>query len=313
MTSHKADVSLFADWLGFVGEEPASGYHVTWNAEPATPNDAAKEALRQYFESAHLDAREYFNKACRLNLHPLGKGGHHVDYPSCLPDNLRKANFGEVMCGAVVETYLMFDKRDFCVPVFLLRDDGQVRNYLMKLRGGREKGTNPGRPGDDFLALELDSDGFIQGVVVGEAKFRGNMPKAKYDSLMSGVAARAATKAKKAIAAKKGILEVLSAETELPVSLFQFADILAEIDAEAFAGISVSVDEMAMGQRLVPRLDLVLLIMGDRAKLTPAPYSSLKVKPSKYTADRPLEIVELHIPNAQTLIDEVYDSVYGGE
>jgi len=70
---------------------------------------------------------------------------------------------------------------------------------------------------------------------------------------------------------------------------------------------------MAMGQRLVPRLDLVLLIMGDRAKLTPPPYSSLKVKPAKYTVDRPLEIIELHIPNAQTLIDEVYDSVYGSE
>jgi hypothetical protein len=51
--------------------------------------------LRPYFESAHLDAREYFHAQIGISLHPDAVGGPiPVSYPNCLPSKAGRGNIG---------------------------------------------------------------------------------------------------------------------------------------------------------------------------------------------------------------------------
>jgi hypothetical protein len=312
MTRHAADATPFQSWLSLLRTSPNGDYHLKWTPKTGAPIDPqVLRAMRTYFESAHRDAQKHLREVCRIDLHPVASTSRTIEYPRCLPDNARKANFGEVLCGAVAEAYLMFGDKEVTVPVFLLRADDNVRNYLMRLRAGGTVGLIPGRVGDDFIGFECGDDGRLTAVVVGEAKFRGNLPQSVYNDLMFGTSKLVPSKAGKSKTVKtQGVLEKLSGEPDLPVSLFQIADILAEISRVDFEDIIVSIDEIAAGRLVVPRRDFVLLVMGDRAVGTPPPYSSQTTRASQYTANRQLEIVELHIPDAQTWIDALYDSLY---
>ena len=78
------------------------------------------DAMIQYFESAHLDARECFHKLARISLHPDNDEiGCNGQYPVALPPNTRKGLFGEVMSGMFTEAYKFIGEHEWIIPVFL--------------------------------------------------------------------------------------------------------------------------------------------------------------------------------------------------
>src|SRR3546814_13503092 len=89
--------------------------------EQSAPNDnTVVDELRPYFESAHLDAREVFHRAARIDLHPDADApGQHAQYPNCLPPTAKKGLFGEVMAGLITQAYPFLGAHHWTVPNFL--------------------------------------------------------------------------------------------------------------------------------------------------------------------------------------------------
>src|SRR4051812_21763737 len=92
-------------WLEASGSVEGSYGHLLLEQKAEIDQDLI-EALRPYFESAHLDAREYFHAQIGISLHPdAGSGAAPVSYPNCLPSKTRRGLFGEVVAGLVTEAY----------------------------------------------------------------------------------------------------------------------------------------------------------------------------------------------------------------
>ena len=61
-------------------------------------------ALKEYFESAHLDARASFHSFIGIDLHPDADGDTPiVTYPGSLPSTTKRGLFGEVLAGLLTE------------------------------------------------------------------------------------------------------------------------------------------------------------------------------------------------------------------
>ena len=151
--------------------------------EQAVPGDQAPLAeLRAYFEFAHLDAREVFHAAARIDLHPdAGAPGAHAQYPGCLPSTARRGLFGEVMTGLLTESYDFVGGHEWRIPIFLFRYHGEVGAYIFDLARdpGRVRQVS-GRHGNDFIALSLDGDGNVVRFIAGEAKWRAHLPHQRW-------------------------------------------------------------------------------------------------------------------------------------
>ena len=95
-------------------------------------NEAVSRALRPYFESAHLDAREVFHADIGIDLHPDAdeEDDPVIAYPNNLPSTTQKGLFGEVMAGLVSENYDLVGNHDWNIPIFLFRGHQDARNYL---------------------------------------------------------------------------------------------------------------------------------------------------------------------------------------
>jgi hypothetical protein len=94
---------LLNRWL--LGAAHTNGNYGHILFEQAAPiDDALIDGLRPYFESAHLDAREVFHRAARIDLHPDANGlGGNAQYPNCLPPTAKKGLFGEVIAGLMAD------------------------------------------------------------------------------------------------------------------------------------------------------------------------------------------------------------------
>ena len=140
-------------------------------------HEAICEALRPYFESAHLDARQVFHADIGIDLHPdAGDGGKLlVEYPGCLPRTTRKGLFGEVLAGLVTEGYELVGGHEWCVPIFLFRYHEDARNYLFTLVRNPERTRQTiGRLGSDFIGLLLDDNGAVVRFVRGRGQMAEN-------------------------------------------------------------------------------------------------------------------------------------------
>ncbi len=89
-------LSLLGRWLHGAAHINGDYGHIL--LEQVAPIDAALiDGLRPHFESAHLDAREVFHRAARIDLHPDANGpGGNAQYPNCLPPTAKKGLFGEI-------------------------------------------------------------------------------------------------------------------------------------------------------------------------------------------------------------------------
>jgi hypothetical protein len=136
-------------------------------------DDQLIEAMRPYFESAHLDAREYIHAQIGIDLHPdADAAGANACYPNCLPSKARRGLFGEVMAGMLTEAFRdsYVGGHPWRVPIYLFRNHADVEAYLYALaRDNRRRREVFGRFGSDFIGIALDEDGEVSRFIAGEA------------------------------------------------------------------------------------------------------------------------------------------------
>jgi hypothetical protein len=280
--------------------------------QEAPINDDLVAALRPYFESAHLDAREVFHRAARIDLHPDADGpGGSACYPNCLPPTAKKGLFGEVMAGMIAEAYEFVGQHNWTIPIFLFRYHAEVEAYLFDLaRDPARVREVSGRHGNDFIALSLDpTTGEVVRFIAGEAKWRAKLTPAVMDTLMLG---ELEGPKDARVHNGKGIWNEMNLGLAAPQGLEQISKLLREKAPDEFAAAILSLDRALLIDAVpMPRTDYIL-VSGNRAakRKSQESYLSIASPPAEYTAGRPLQVVELVIEGGVDLIDNLYNSLW---
>ena len=274
-------------------------------------------ALIPYFESAHLDARDYFCEQIGIDLHPDAEKDDEDEvellYPQCLPMSARRGLFGEVMAGMLTEHYTYVGNHKWDIPIFLFRYHADVEKYLFDLARDTSRTRQVfGRFGSDFLGLCLDSNGNVVRFIVGEAKWRDALNKATIDNLMLGKWVTN-KKTNERTRSGKGIWFEVNRDTTVPHGMRQLQRLLQECDPDGFSAAILSIDRALVirNPKPLPRTNLILIVgndvpsRGERCSLIP-----WKKQPEEYTAPHDLQVVELILANGGDLIDQIYDSLW---
>lgn len=280
--------------------------------------EAVGQALRPYFESAHLDARTTFHADIGIDLHPDAAEGEEapVQYPRCLPSTTRKGLFGEVMAGLITESYEFVGKHKWCVPVFLFRYHQDARNYLFDLARNPDKTRQTiGRLGSDFIGLKLNSDGSVERIISGEAKWRKALSESVVDILMYGKKIPDPSGGEEKIHSGKGIWNEVNNDPAVPNGVRDLMRVLEQCDPEGFDAAILSMEQALVlrDPKPLPKTDLILIV-GNGAKKREQkecllPFDGM---PDDYTAGHDLQLVEVVLSDGEKLIDSLYESLWSG-
>jgi hypothetical protein len=270
-------------------------------------------AFRPYFESAHLDAREFFHAQIGIDLHPDADApGAHATYPTCLPETARRGLFGEVMAGMLTEHYDYVGGHEWRIPIFLFRYHADVEVYLFDLaRDPTRVRSVFGRFGSDFLGLSLNEAGEVVRFIAGEAKWRQSLQPSVVDELMHG---EWVTKPDKTRARSgRGIWYQVNNDPSVPHGARQLQRLLQQRDPEGYAATILSLDRALLVRdgSPTPRTNLILIAGNDVPSRSAG--TSLLSKPqipSDYTALHDLQVVELIVTGGEALIDALYGSLW---
>jgi hypothetical protein len=278
-------------------------------------DDDLVDALRPYFESAHLDARQHFHELAGMSVHPdASDPAFHARYPDCLQETPKRGLFGEVMAGMLTEKYKFVGGHKWRIPIFLFRHHEDVERYMFALsRDPSRQRMVWGRFGTDFIAISIDKQGAVTRYIAGEAKWRKTLTEGVVDDLMLG------TKSKDADGNQVrsgGIWDHVNVDVQTPHGLRQLQRLLRLHDEDGWAGTIVSLDEalLASGGKVLPRTNLILL-SGNSPASRKAGYALLdwEARPGEYTAPHDLQVVELLLTDGEQLIDALYSSLWKDE
>jgi hypothetical protein len=254
------------------------------------------EELKSLIWQAHDDARCHF-RGFLANSLDLITGSPTYDlargYPECLPLTTLKGYFGEIFAGLMAENFSPFEIDEWKVPAFLFRFHNTAYDQLERIRDtGEEAKAIFGRTGNDCLAFQLDSSGHIRRSLICEAKCTAN-----HDAKMIALAH-----------------EQISDLGSRPVSTRQIVEILKDrlqnegTDQNVLDWI-IALEGLRLGDTHpeYERCDLVTYICGQSPKQeNRLSWNSLNRPHEKYTAGRPLEVVEIHLHEVDALIKEFY-------
>lgn len=284
--------------------------------QKAAIDDALVGALRPYFESAHLDARQHFHDELSIDLHPDADSRSTLAYPNCLPKTAKLGLFGEVMAGLVTEAY----QADFVgghawrVPIFLFRKHGDVENYLWSLKFDEEQVRAIfGRHGTDFIGISLGKTGEVIRLIVGEAKWRASLT----DSAVAEILHGEKKKNKKTGVSRhngRGVWNAFNRDAPIPWGLRQLQRLLEQCDPDGHGAAIVSMDRAVATKTPFPRTDL-LLICGNGAKER-EPGSAVvdhRDVPADYKAGNDLQVVEVILEGGEALVEQLYSSLWEDE
>lgn len=284
----------------------------------AETDDDLVAAMRPYFESAHLDAREYFHRQIAIDLHPdAGAPGAHACYPNCLPPTARRGLFGEVMAGMITEAF----QRNFVgghawrIPIFLFRYHADVEAYLWSLAREPEREREIfGRFGSDFIGLSLNGDGEVARFIAGEAKWRGRLTESVVGTLMHGPWEEDEETGERARSGR-GVWFEVNRDTPVPHGLRQLQRLLELRDPDGFQATILSIDRaVLLDAAPLPRTNLVLIAgNGARNRETSDVLIGWEATPEEYTAPHDLQVVELILTDGAELIDGLYTTLWQEE
>lgn len=314
MHTCKPPIPALNAWLKATSSGGPDYGHLLLEAKPLGAA-AIAAALRPYFESAHLDAREVFHGEAGLDLHPdASSGAIDIQYPTCLPKTARHGVFGEALAGLVIESYPTVGGHKWTVPVFLFRYHADVEKYMFALaRDGTRTRQLWGRFGEDFIGVSIGSDGTVQRIVVGEAKWRDRPTKTVVEDLLLGSRTEEPKGSKKYVRNSDGIWRSLASALPVPHGLRQLQRILIEREPEEFAETILSLDKiLALKQpRPVSRTDLVLVAGNSPASRKPGEANVVQAtRPAEYPASRDLQVVEVFLRDGDEVIKNLYDSLW---
>jgi len=273
------------------------------------------DALRPYFESAHLDAREYFHAQIGLSLHPDAAAGlTPVSYPNCLPTRAQRGLFGEVIAGLVTQAYgnEFIGGHEWRVPIFLFRQHDDVEKYLWAARYNPERRREVyGRHGSDFIGIALNAIGEVVRIIAGEAKWRAVLRTAVVDNLLLGDKVRD-PETGELVHDGHGIWFELNRDSPLPHGLRQLQRLLELRDPNGHANAILSIDRAVFGQGPVPGRTNLLLMVGNGAARRKALECLIDPDtcPEEYTAPYDLQVVEVILEGGEDLIDGLYSTLW---
>lgn len=276
--------------------------------QKAEIDDGLIAALRPYFESAHLDAREHIHQQIGISLHPDGGvGGGAVCYPNCLPPIAHRGLFGEVMAGMVTEAYQndFVGKHGWKVPIFLFRQHVDAEHYLWNLKNDpTRKREIFGRQGSDFVGVALDANGKVMRVIAGEAKWRKSLTASVVDAVMLG-------EKKNGVHNGKGVWFEVNRDTPIPHGLRQLGRLLELRDPNGHAAAILSIDQAVLRQATPDRTNLILLVGNSVAGRDDSEaLLQWEQMPKEYKAKYDLQVVEVILEDGEKLIDGLYASLW---
>jgi len=303
------------EWLSSNGTIRGTYGHLLLEQKAATDDDLI-DAMRPYFESAHLDAREYFHRQIGIDLHPDADArGAHACYPSCLPSTARRGLFGEVMAGMVTEAFQpqFVGGHEWCIPIFLFRQHADVEAYLWDLARNPDRVRQIfGRFGSDFLGLSLDEDGKVARFIAGEAKWRQRLTDSAVASLMLGSWEEDEETGERTRSGR-GVWFEVNRDTPLPHGLRQLQRLLELRDPDGYQAAILSIDEAVLldDAPTLPRTNLILIAgNGARDRKPLDVLIGWEEAPEEYTAPHDLQVVELILTDGENLIDGLYSSLW---
>jgi hypothetical protein len=304
-------MSLLNRWLRHVAQVNGNyGHLLISQVEPI--DDEMVAELRPYFESAHLDAREVFHRAARIDLHPDADGpGGNAQYPNCLPPTAKKGLFGEVMAGLMTQAYQFVGRHQWSIPIFLFRYHAEVEPYIFELaRKPARVREISGRHGNDFIALGIDPvTGHVERFIAGEAKWRAKLTQSVMDDIMLG-GWTGPPEAR--VRSNDGVWNELNRALAVPQGLEQMHRLLCEKARDQYAEAIVSLDgALLIGATQLPRTDLIFVAGNKAARRPPGrTYLPDAAPPAEYTAGRPLQVVELVVEGGVDFIERLYSSLW---
>jgi hypothetical protein len=278
--------------------------------------------LKEYFESAHLDARNIFHADIGIDLHPDAEGGEViVAYPGSLPSTTRRGLFGEVLAGLLTETYEYVGRHKWSVPIFLFRHHDDAFQYLFSLaRDPAKERQTIGRLGTDFIGLSLNQKGEVVRIISGEAKWRVTLTESVVETLMlGGWVAEDKSKKKSKINRKrsgKGVWYYVNEEPLVPSGVRQLQRLLQEHDSVGYDKAILSLQNALVlrNPKPIPKTDLIVIAgNGSPTREERTGFFPFKKAPSEYTGGNDLQIVEVIFNEGEKLIDLIYDSLWEGE
>lgn len=273
------------------------------------------DALRPYFESAHLDAREHFHAQVGISLHPDAEGGAPpVCYPTCLPSKAHRGLFGEVVAGLVTEAYQteFVGDHQWRVPIFLFREHDDVEKYLWTLRfDPARKREIYGRHGSDFIGISLDAQGEVVRVIAGEAKWRKTLTDSVVTKLLHGPKEED-EETGEMVHNGRGIWFEINRDAPIPLGLRQLQKLLEQRDPDGHASAILSIDRAVLGQGPLPGRTNLVLIVGNGAKRRKPRHVLIprKQPPGEYKAPYDLQVVEVILDGGDALIDNLYTTLW---
>lgn len=301
--------ALVDNWLTAFPSSVGNYGHLLLEQSAKNDTDLV-EGFRPYFESAHLDARQYFHECMSIDLHPdASSPGAHAMYPDCLPSTTLRGLFGEVMAGMLSEHFEFVGEHKWQVPVFLFRFHSDVEAYLFKLaRDSSQTRALFGRFGSDFLALAFSDDGKIERYLVGEAKWRKDLHQSVVDNLLLG---KVDPKSKKHDG--RGIWNQLNLDVHIPHGMRQLQRLLKDYSSTDFSAAISSIDQAILlsSDAVIPRTNLVLLCgNGGKARKPGESLVDWSKKPVEYTSAHDLQVVEVILEDGEKLIESIYQSLW---
>ncbi|MGY3133769.1 hypothetical protein ACVWZM_004451 [Bradyrhizobium sp. USDA 4501] len=303
------------DWLESYDSVRGRYGHLLLEQKSDTDNELIAR-LRPYFESAHLDAREYFHAQIGIDLHPdAGAPGDEACYPHCLPPKALRGLFGEVMAGMLTEAFRdsFVGGHRWRVPIFLFRYHADVEAYLFSLaRDGRRRREVFGRFGSDFIGVALDDAGRVSRFIAGEAKWRRQLIDSVFSELMLGELITDPNTGERTRSGK-GIWFEINRDTPVPHGLRQLQRLLEQRDPDGYAAAILSLDQALIldHPRALPRTNLILLAgNGARRREEGDVLIEWEELPNEYTAPHDLQVVELILEDGELLIDGLYSSLW---
>jgi hypothetical protein len=305
-------------WLNDYPSEEAEGYGHLLLEEKTRTDPSFANNLVEYFESAHLDARQCFHKLARISLHPdAGEEACDAQYPGSLPLTALKGLFGEVMCGMMAENFEFVGKHEYLIPVFLFRNHEDAGQYIYTLSHDPSRTREVlGRKGDDFIAIVVDEEGKVTRFIAGEAKWRGSWTPSALATVMLGDKIEDPQDKTNRIHNGKGVWFEVNRGLSVPLGLEQLHSIIDECEPDKFSSVIASLDRILARRNPDPveRTDLILLAGGSPAKreagVSLLPWKTL---PEEYTGGRDLQVVELLFSNGDDLINQIYSGLWAKE
>lgn len=306
-------LEALGNWLESVPSIEANYGHLLLE-QKAAPDEALRESLREYFESAHLDAREHFHAQIAIELHPDADApGAHACYPNCLPPAARHGLFGEVMAGLVTEAYQneFVGGHAWTVPIFLFRYHADVETYLWTLARDPGRGRQIfGRFGSDFIGLSVDEAGTAVRIIAGEAKWRDRLTRSVVDTLMLGPLVE--DEDGERVRNGRGVWFEINRDPPIPHGLRQLQQLLEWREPDAYAAAILSIDRaIVMNGPPLPRTNLILIAgNGGRRRERGEFLIPWDEVPAEYAAPHDLQVVELILEDGAELIDHLYTNLW---